>query len=139
MAASIDEFKRSHGRIETALTTGETLAQNPAALIAHLKTVRPEVLQHFKAKDDFYPALAAQCTKAGDAAGAHLTHIFESNMHVQSAAVQRFFETLETAPAANLLSSFQTVVTVIRQRFSTEERAVFPLFIRSAKTLETHP
>ncbi len=136
MVATIDAFKRSHERIKTALATGETLAASGPALIAHLKTVRSEVLQHFKAKDEFYPALASQCTQAGDAAGAHLTHIFESNMHVQSAAVQRFFDTLETAPSANLLSSFQTVVTVIRQRFSTEERAVFPLFIRSAKTLE---
>ena len=115
--------------------SGEALVGNPAGLNAYLKTVSSEVLQHFQAKDLFYPRLAEQCSKAGDAAGAHLTRIFESNMRVQSAAVQRFFETLETAPQAHLISSFQTVVSVIRQRFSTEERAVFPLYLRSAKTL----
>ena len=135
---TIDDFKRSHARIEHALIAGEALLSNPSGLSAHLKGVRSEVLQHFKAKDLFYPALAEQCTKAGDSAGAHLTQIFESNMRVQSAAVQRFFETLDGTQQATLVSSFQTVASVIRQRFGTEEKAVFPLFVRSAKTLG-HP
>lgn len=135
MPLTIEDFKRAHARIEVALAAGEALIAEPPKLNAHLRSVRTEVLQHFQAKDIFYPALAEQCTKAGDVAGAHLTHIFESNMKVQSAAVQRFFETLETAPQDQLVSSFQTVATVIRQRFGTEERAVFPLFVRTAKSL----
>ena len=31
------------------------------------------------------------------------------------------------------LSSFKTVATVIRQRFGTEESAVFPIYIRNFK------
>ncbi len=135
MPLTIEAFKRAHTRIDTALSAGEALVETPEKLSAHLQSVRAEVLQHFQAKDLFYPALAEQCTKAGDTAGAHLTHIFESNMKVQSAAVQRFFETLETAPRNQLVPSFQTVATVIRQRFGTEERAVFPLFVRTAKAL----
>jgi hypothetical protein len=132
---SLSEFKQAHARIEQALAAAELLAAQPPLLTAHLKGVRGEVLQHFKAKDGFYPELAEQCTKAGDAAGAHLTRIFESNMRVQSAAVQRFFETLESVAPADLVSSFHTVVSVIRQRFNTEEKAIFPLFVRSAKSL----
>ena len=65
--------------------------------------------------------------------GAHLTRIFESNMRVQAAAVRRFFEGLETLTPAVRASSFRTVITVIRQRFSTEESAVFPIYVRCFK------
>ncbi len=135
MPLTIDEFKAAHARIEAGLKAAEAVEGDLAQLTLQLKAMREDVLAHFKAKDAFYPDLAAQCTKAGDTAGAHLANIFESNMRVQSAAVQRFFESLETAPQANLVGTFRTVTTVIRQRFGTEERAVFPLFVRSAKTL----
>ena len=138
MSAMIEEYKLAHARIEIVLQGGEALVANLPALIKHLAVARPEVVQHFLSKDAFYPLLAEQCTKAGDSAGAHLSHIFESNMRVQSAAVRRFFESVEIAQQASLLSSFQTVVTVIRQRFSTEERAIFPLFVRTAKAAGAH-
>lgn len=68
-----------------------------------------------------------------DAPGAQLTRIFASNMTVQSAAVKRFFEGLEKSTPAVSASSFRTVATVIRQRFGTEESAVFPIYNRTCK------
>ena len=43
------------------LVLAEAMTANLPALVAHLKTVRFEVLQHFKAKDAFYPALDYNC------------------------------------------------------------------------------
>jgi len=132
----IDEFRATHARIESGLVAAEAVAADPVKLLGQLKTMRADVLAHFKAKDAFYPTLADQCTQAGDAGAAQLTNIFASNMKVQSAAVQRFFETLETTPATTLAASFRTVTTVIRQRFGTEERAVFPIYVRTSKKPE---
>lgn len=95
--------------------------------------MRAEVLLHFDRKDALYPALIEQCAKVADAAGAQLTRIFESNMRVQSAAVKRFFQGIETSSASVRSSSFRTVASVIRQRFGTEEKAVFPIYQRSFK------
>ena len=132
-STTIEEFKLAHGSIEAMLIAGEALTGDVPKLVEHLSRVSDDVIKHFVAKDAFYPALATQCTAAGDAAGAHLTHIFESNMLVQSTAVRRFFQSVATAPSASLVASFQTVAAVIRQRFSTEERAIFPLYVRSSK------
>jgi hypothetical protein len=134
--SQVEEFRAAHARIESGLVAAEAVASDPQKLLAQLKTMRADVLSHLKAKDAFYPELAEQCARVGDGAAAHLTNIFSSNMKVQSAAVQRFFETLDTTPAAQVLSSFKTVVTVIRQRFGTEERAVFPIYLRTAKKPE---
>lgn len=109
------------------------MAADPGQLLAKLLSLRAVVLQHFDRKDALYPALSEQCVKVADAPGAHLTKIFESNMRVQAAAVRRFFEGLETLSPTVRASSFRTVITVIRQRFGTEESAVFPIYVRSFK------
>lgn len=127
----VDEFRASHARIEGALTAAERVTGEPLKLLEQLRAVRGEVLAHFKAKDAFYPSLAEQCLRAKDAGAAQLTRIFESNMKVQSGAVQRFFEGLDSVNPATVVSSFRTVTTVIRQRFGTEERAVFPIYLRT--------
>lgn len=133
----IEQFRDAHARIESGLARAEGLSGNPSALLEQLRVMRDEVLAHFAQKDAFYPSLATQCTEAKDLAGAQLTRIFESNMKVQSAAVQRFFSGLESIPTATLVSSFRTVVSVVRQRFGTEERAIFPLYQRSSKPQES--
>lgn len=92
--------------------------------------MRELVLEHFRAKDDFYPALASFLTARGDLAGAQLARIFEQNMKVQSAAVQRFFESLDRAQNQQIADGYRTVALVMRQRFSTEEKAVFPLTVK---------
>lgn len=127
----VDEFRATHARIERSLAVAETLTSDPLKLLEQLRTLRAEVLAHFKAKDAFYPSLAEQCLRANDAGAAQLTRIFESNMKVQSGAVQRFFEGLDAVNPSTLVSSFRTVTTVIRQRFGTEERAVFPIYLRT--------
>ncbi len=133
----VDEFRAEHARIETSLVAAEAVSADPVKLLVQLQAMRAEVLAHFNKKDALYPALSAQCTKVADGPGAHLTRIFESNMTVQSAAVKRFFEGLEKASPAVRASSFRTVATVIRQRFNTEESAVFPIYNRTFKGEKT--
>lgn len=135
MSTELEDFKKAHERIDAGLKVADG-AGNEAALLKQLLGLRDEVLAHFRAKDAFYPALASRCEAAGDTQGAHLTRIFETNMKVQSGAVQRFFQGLEQAPLAGLPAAYRTVAGVIRQRFGTEEKAVFPLFTRSAKSKE---
>ena len=129
----VEEFRAEHAVIEKGLLAAEAVSSDPTKLLAQLQAMRADVLVHFNKKDALYPALSAQCTKVADAAGAHLTRIFESNMTVQSAAVKRFFEGLENSTPAVRASSFRTVATVIRQRFGTEESAVFPIYNRTFK------
>lgn len=128
----LERFRAEHARIESGLRVAESVLPDASKLSAQLLSMRAEVLAHFKAKEAFYPALAEQASRANDAAAAQLTKIFEANMKVQSSAVQRFYDAIEETPAAKLISSFETVATVIRQRFETEERSVFPLYARTA-------
>ena len=129
----VDEFKEEHSKIQAGLVMAEAVASDPLRLLGQLKAMRAEVLAHFTRKDALYPLLTDQCTRTGDAAGAQLTRIFESNMRVQSAAVKRFFEGLESSAPAVVSSSFRTVTSVIRQRFGTEEQAIFPIYKRTFK------
>lgn len=132
----IEDFKAAHSRIEAGLAAAEVAATDATKLASALKSMRRDVVQHFQLKDAFYVSLAAQCVSAKDAGAAQLTKIFESNMKMQSAAVTRFFETLDTTTADAMSSGFRTMLTVIRQRFGTEEKAVFPLFVRTAPKTE---
>ena len=129
----VEKFRAEHARIEKGLVASEAVAADAEKFLAQLISMRPEVLQHFLQKDALYPALLAQCEKVVDAPGTTLIRIFESNMRVQSAAVRRFFEGLESATPAQRASSFRTVAIVIRQRFGTEESAVFPIYVRTFK------
>ena len=128
----LEKFRTEHAQIERGLQVAERTLPDASKLSAQLLSMRVDVLSHFKAKEAFYPALAEQASKANDAAAAQLTKIFEANMKVQSSAVQRFYETIEVTPGATLISAFKTVAAVIRQRFETDERSVFPLYERTA-------
>ncbi|MGV3623035.1 MAG: hemerythrin domain-containing protein [Archangium sp.] len=131
----LDRFRAEHASIERELQVADGLLFEVPKLTAHLVSMRRAVVAHFQAKDAFYPALAEQALKANDGSAAQLARIFEANMKVQSGSVQRFFETVEAVSAPELLAAFKTVAAVIRQRFATEERAVFPLYARSAEVL----
>lgn len=128
MLLPVEDFRLAHQKLGAALDQAD--AAPTAQLLDLLKAIREEVLAHFKAKDAFYPSLAAHLTEAGDVAGAQLARIFEQNMKIQSAAVQRYFEGLERAAPQTSIDGFKTVALVMRQRFQTEEKAVFPLTVR---------
>lgn len=133
MVALITQFRAEHARIEAGLVAAEAVVNDASKLLAQLLAMRADVLKHFTEKDALYPALLERCSQKSDTPGAHITRIFEQNMKVQSAAVKRFFEGLETLAPAVRASSFKTVTIVIRQRFGTEESAVFPIYIRNFK------
>ncbi len=126
MAPLIETFKTQHREIERTLEACEPL-KDSAPLIAKLKTFRELVVRHLDAKDAFYKQLGALCTEKNDHASANLLRIFEPNMSVQSTAVKKFFQTLD-APAGNFVQAFNTVAYILRQRISTEEKAIFPMY-----------
>lgn len=130
MLALVEQFRQTHLQLTTALDRADASSANTAQLLEVLRGLRAPVLEHLQAKDAFYPALATHLMDTGDAAGAQLARIFEQNMKIQSGAVQRFFEGLDRAAPQALVESYKTVATVLRQRFVTEERAVFPLTVR---------
>lgn len=132
----LDDFRSAHARLEGELSVADAAVGDAERLITTLKNMRRAVLTHFAQKDAFYVALGAQCAAANDVQAAQLTRIFEANMKMQSAAVVRFFEGLEGASHDTVASSYRTISTIIRQRFATEEKAVFPLFKRTAPRLE---
>lgn len=130
MQATVDSFRHAHARLAERLDQADLVLHSPDALAASLREIRESVLEHFRAKDAFYPVLADHLTARGDLAGAQLARIFEQNMKVQSAAVQRFFESLERVQSQQVADGYRTIAMVMRQRFSTEEKAVFPLTIK---------
>lgn len=132
----LDDFRSAHQRIEGDLNVADAAVADVPQLLAVLRNMRRTVIAHFAQKDAFYVALAQQCATANDVQAAQLTRIFEANMKMQSAAVVRFFENLDTAAPDTVASNYRTMSTIIRQRFSTEEKAVFPLYKRTAPKLE---
>jgi hypothetical protein len=52
-------------------------------------------------------------------------------MRMQSDAVRKFFGDLEASSPPLVLQSFKTMALVIRSRIATEERAVFPLYLKN--------
>lgn len=106
---------------------------DPSGLAAQLRELRPHVEAYLVNDDAFYPQLKALCEASGDTAGSHLVGIFESNMRVQAGGVRRFFLGLETMPLTQVSSSYKTVANLLRQRFDTEAKAIFPIHQRNLK------
>lgn len=92
-----------------------------------LTELKPVVLKHLKRKAEFYRDLAKLCEQRADEEGARLVRISEANMMVQSNAVVNFFENLDQ-PIDGVHQTFRTISDVLRARFATEERKLFPLF-----------
>ena len=130
-ASPLDLFKVQHREIERLLESCEALADSNAVLTM-LRRSSAMVISHLEAKDAFYVQLAALCTSKGDLPSGNIVKIFEQNMGVQSQAVRKFFSSLD-APAPNFGQSFKTMAFILRQRISTEEKAVFPMYAKHSK------
>ena len=52
-------------------------------------------------------------------------------MRLQAAAIRRFFGSLDGAISPVLAQTFRTMALVIKTRIVTEERAVFPLYMKN--------
>ena len=129
--AVIDAFRAEHQQIEDHLTACEPLAAQAPALIARLKQLEPLLLGHLDAKELFYARLKKLCADNSDLASANFATMFSENMDVQSAAIRRFFTTLEVSP--QLQQSFSTIALIVRSRLRTEDRAVFPLYLKNLR------
>lgn len=127
----IERFRAEHRRIEEHLVECEALVGQVEPLAERLKQLKPLLVAHLEAKDAFYARLRQLCSEAGDLASANIATIFNENMTVQSGAIRRFFSSLEGAPSPLLAQSFTTMALIIRNRLSTEERAVFPLYLKN--------
>jgi hypothetical protein len=131
MSASLDALKEEHRRIEADLLGCEQIADQAVPLAAKLRAMRQLMLDHLTAKDVFYAELRALCSGRGDLASVNTVKIFEDNMRVQASAIRRFFGSLDGAISPVLSQTFRTMALVIRTRIVTEERAVFPLYLKN--------
>ena len=131
--AVVDDFRAQHRRIEELLAACEALLDQVGALHARLLELKPVLLAHLDAKDAFYARLVELCALRGDLAATNVAKMFDENMRVQSGAARRFFAALETAGSPLLAQSFKTMALIIRGRLLQEERAVFPLYLKSAR------
>ena len=127
----IERFKGEHRQIDEHLVACEALVGQVVPLADRLKELKPVLLAHLDAKDAFYLRLRQLCSDNGDLASANIATIFNDNMSVQSGAIRRFFSSLEGAPSPLLAQSFTTMALIIRNRLATEERAVFPLYLKN--------
>lgn len=130
----VEEFRAQHRRIEEHLSACDAVLERVEALHARLKEMRPLLLEHFDQKDAFYVKLRELCAHNGDLASSNIAKIFDDNMRVQSGAIRRFFNALDTSSSPLLAQSFKTMGLIIRSRLSTEERAVFPLYVKNGGT-----
>lgn len=130
----VERFKAEHRQVDEHLVACEALVGQVVPLAERLKQLKPLLLAHLEAKDAFYGRLKQLCSDNGDLASANIATIFKDNMTVQSGAIRRFFSSLETAPSPLLAQSFTTMALIIRNRLSTEERAVFPLYLKNLQS-----
>jgi hypothetical protein len=131
MSASVDALLAEHRRIEAELTACEAVGDQVGPLASRLKVMRPLILDHLTAKDVFYAELRALCAGRGDLAASNTARIFEDNMRLQASAIRRFFGSLDGAISPVLAQSFRTMSLIIKTRMVTEERAVFPLYMKN--------
>ena len=103
-----------------------------------LRKLRPLVERHLDSKDRLYVAIRELCASTGDAGGAQIAGIFETNMRVLGTAIRRFFTDLEAPRSPDALAqSFRTIEGVLRNRLDTESKAVLPIFERQMKKLQS--
>lgn len=128
----IEAFKAEHRSLATALTECRALLAAPEQLVAKLRTVESLVINHLDAKERFYVDLVELCAAKHDAGSKSIAEIFGQNMRVQSEALRTFFSGLPRVDLKTLPRSFETMSHVMTTRVSTEERVVFPLFLKHA-------
>lgn len=104
-----------------------------ARLVAALRTLKPALEENLAAKEKLYQDSAKAFERAGQPGPAQILRIFEQNMGLLSNSVRVFLGSLDSAKdGRSLRDRLPTVVRVLRDRMDSEERAVFPLFDRSA-------
>ena len=125
------ELRAAHGVLRHALAELERCGE--AGLVAALRALKPALEENLAAKDKLYQDSAKAFDRAGQPGPAQILRIFEQNMGLLSNSVRGFLASIDSAKdARSLRDRLPTVVRVLRDRMDSEERAVFPLFDRSA-------
>ena len=124
-------LRSAHGELRRSLTELEKCEE--AQLIAALRALKPALEENLAAKEKLYQDSAKAFERAGQAGPAQILRIFEQNMGLLSNSVRVFLASIDSAKdGRSLRDRLPTVVRVLRERMDSEERAVFPLFDRSA-------
>ena len=124
-------LRSAHGVLREALTELEKCEE--ARLVAALRTLKPALEENLSAKEKLYQDSAKAFERAGQPGPAQILRIFEQNMGLLSNSVRVFLGSLDSAKdGRSLRDRLPTVLRVLRDRMDSEERAVFPLFDRSA-------
>ncbi|MDY7232327.1 hypothetical protein [Hyalangium rubrum] len=87
---------------------------------------------HRQAKVALYEDSVRVCQLKGDKTSTAVLNIFRSNMNVMGEAIMGFLRFPDPHPD-RLLQRFRTVASTLRSMMDTEEKVVFPLFLRHAR------
>ncbi|MHC4269819.1 MAG: hemerythrin domain-containing protein [Planctomycetota bacterium] len=133
MSALIEEFKREHSEIVDALKEVEELGILSKEGQAKLMSVKAALLEHLKEEDEkFYPVLwkeAVQNKKLEKE-----IEVFAKDWEGVSKVVFRFFERYdERVLGASLLSDFETIIMVLRNRMRNEENFLYDEYEKIAQ------
>ena len=133
MSALIEDFKREHSEIIKALKEVEELGILSKEGQAKLMSVKETLHEHLKEEDEkFYPVLlkeAEQNKKLKEE-----LEVFAKDLKGVSRVVFRFFERYdERVLGASLLSDFETIVTVLRNRMRNEENFLYDEYEKIAQ------
>ncbi|MBF5041550.1 MULTISPECIES: hemerythrin domain-containing protein [Myxococcaceae] len=124
-------LRTAHGTLRHSLIALERCED--AGLVSALRALKPALEQNLAAKDQLYQDSAKAFERAGQPGPAQILRIFEQNMGLVSSSVRGFLASIDSAKdPRSLRDRLPTVVRVLRERMDSEERAVFPLFDRSA-------
>jgi hypothetical protein len=128
MPSRIQALQEEHAQLRALLRNCESAhARDFASALSRLEEM---FVPHHAAKLAFYDAFIEAFQAAGDKTSVSVLSIFRTNMKVMSSAIQGFLQSPDPDPARSH-ERFHTVATTLRSMLSTEEKAVFPLCIRT--------
>jgi hypothetical protein len=129
MHSRVQALQEEHSQLRALLRNCESAG--PRELPAALRRLQDAFEPLLQIKLKLYADSVEACERAGDKASITLLGIFRTNMNVASSAVLGFLRSPDPNPGRSS-ERFRAVATTLRLMLSTEEQAIFPIFVRHA-------
>lgn len=130
MRTQVQTLQEDHARLRALLQTCE--GASPPELEASLRRLEEIFVPHRRAKVALYEDSLQACQLRGDKTSVTVLNIFRANMNVMGEAILGFLRFPDPHPE-RLLQRFRTVSSTLRSMMDSEEKVVFPLFLRHAR------
>lgn len=136
MLSRVHALQEDHSRLRALLRNCE--AAGPRDFEPALRRLEEAFTPHREAKLALYDESVRAYTQAGDKLNVSVLSIFRTNMNVTSQAILGFLRALDPEPE-RCRARFLSVANTLRSMLDTEERVVFPLYLRTAQRMGTQP